>query len=31
MFYTQSAAKGHIMAKQNVFLPQANIIIYNLT
>ena len=28
MFYAQSTAKGHIRAKLNVFLPQANILIH---
>ena len=30
MFYAQSTAKDHIRAKQNVFLPQVQILIHNL-
>ena len=30
MLYTQSTAKGHIRAKQNIFLPQVHILIHYL-
>ena len=28
IFYAQTTAKGHIRAKQNVFLPQENIVVH---